>query len=141
MRDASSPSNQDGYFPFSRAFDWYHGHSFAKGLFESGDSKDEESTSEDAFFSYALKMWGQVTGDAAMESRGNLMLAIQKRSFSNYFLMQSDNVNQPANFIANKVTGIVWRLIHLRGPSLANLRMSLALREQGRLFHLFRKQS
>jgi endoglucanase Acf2 len=38
-------------------FDWYHGHSFAKGLFESADGKDEESSSEDAFFAYAIKMW------------------------------------------------------------------------------------
>lgn len=110
IRDASNPSTLDGYFPFSRAFDWYHGHSFAKGLFESADSKDEESTSEDAFFSYALKMWGQVTGDASMEARGNLMLAIQKRSFENYFLMKSDNINQPSNFIGNKVAGIVKTL-------------------------------
>ena len=107
IRDASNPSTLDGYFPFSRAFDWYHGHSFAKGLFESADSKDEESTSEDAFFSYALKMWGQVTGDASMEARGNLMLAIQKRSFENYFLRKSDNINQPASFTGNKVAGIV----------------------------------
>lgn len=29
------------------------------------------------------------------------------RSLHNYFLMEDDNVNQPANFTANKVTGIV----------------------------------
>ena len=88
-------------------FDWFHGHSFAKGLFESADSKDEESSSEDAFFSYAIKMWGHVIGDASMEARGNLMLSIQARTLSDYFLLQSNNVNQPANFIGNKVTGIV----------------------------------
>ena len=107
VRDVSSPTTQDPYFPFSRSFDWYHGHSFAKGLYESADSKDEESTSEDAFFSYALKLWGYVIGDKSMEARGNLMLAIQARSFQNYFLMENGNSNQPANFIANKVTGIV----------------------------------
>ena len=88
-------------------FDWYHGHSFAKGLFESADSKDEESSSEDTFFSYAIKMWGHVIKDTSMEARGNLMLAIQARTLRNYFLMQSNNVNQPTNFIGNKVAGIV----------------------------------
>ena len=88
-------------------FDWYHGHSFAKGLFESADSKDEESTSEDAFFAYALKMWGAVTGDQSSEARGNLMLAILARTFDSYFLMRNSNTNQPANFIGNKVAGIV----------------------------------
>ena len=115
VRDAASPSLQDNMFPFSRMFDWYHGHSFAKGLFESADSKDEESSSEDAFFSYAIKMWGHVIKDPSMEARGNLMLAIQARTFTDYFLMQSNNVNQPANFIGNKVTGIV-RFMLLQFP-------------------------
>ena len=111
VRDAANPSAQDNYFPISRAFDWYHGHSFAKGLFESADGKDQESSSEDAFFAYAIKMWGHVIGDASMEARGTLMLAIMARSFQNYFLMESNNANQPASFIGNKVTGIVsWAL-------------------------------
>jgi endo-1,3(4)-beta-glucanase len=69
---------------------------------------DQESSSEDSFSSYAIKMWGKVTGDANMEARGNLMLAIQARSFSNYFLMQSDNTIEPANFIGNKAVGITF---------------------------------
>jgi endo-1,3(4)-beta-glucanase len=53
-------------------------------------------------------MWGKVSGDANMEARGNLMLAIQARTFSNYFLMESTNTVQPAKFIDNKVTGILF---------------------------------
>ena len=108
VRDAANPAPADPFFPVSRSFDWYHGHSWAKGLFASADGKDQESTSEDAFFSYAMKMWGRVTGDGAMEARGNLMLAVQQRAFRNYFLLESDNVNQPANFIRNKNTGILF---------------------------------
>ena len=111
VRDAANPSLKDNLFPFSRMFDWYHGHSFAKGLFESADSKDEESTSEDVFFSYAIKMWGYVNRDRSMEARGNLMLSIQARTLTDYFLMQRNNVNQPSNFIGNKVTGIVGLLL------------------------------
>ena len=92
-------------------FDWYHGHSFAQGLFESADGKDQESSSEDAFFSYAIKMWGHYSGDTSMEARGNLMLSIQARTFSNYFLMQSNNVNEPPEFIGNKVMGIVSKTL------------------------------
>lgn len=133
VRDFSNPSTADPYFPFSRSFDWYHGHSWAKGLFESADGKDEESSSEDAFASYGIKMWGQATGNAALEGRGNLMLAIQARSLNSYFLMRDDNVIQPATFIGNKVTGIV-------SPSSQQSRvyksliinMGAALREQGR---------
>ncbi|KAJ9245103.1 CAZyme family GH81 [Paecilomyces variotii] len=108
VRDAGNSVSNDPLFPFSRAFDWFHGHSWAKGLFESFDGKDEESTSEDAMFAYAVKMWGKTVGDASMEARGNLMLGILRRSFHNYFYMESNNTNQPSNFIANKVTGILF---------------------------------
>ena len=107
-RDVSNPSSLDQYFPVFRSFDWYNGHSLAKGLFESGDGKDEESSSEDTMFAYGLKMWGQTVGDASMEARGNLMLTVLKRSLDSYFLMSSTNANQPAQFIGNKVTGILF---------------------------------
>ncbi|KAF2089310.1 glycoside hydrolase family 81 protein [Saccharata proteae CBS 121410] len=107
VKDFANPVAGDE-FPFSRAFDWYHGHSWAKGLFASADGKDQESTSEDAFATYGMKMWGRVIGDDSMEARGNLMLSVQARSFQNYFLMESNNTNQPASFINNKVTGILF---------------------------------
>jgi endo-1,3(4)-beta-glucanase len=53
-------------------------------------------------------MWGQATGDANMEARGNLMLAIQARALSSYFLMQSDNAVQPPQFVGNKADGILF---------------------------------
>jgi endo-1,3(4)-beta-glucanase len=65
-------------YPFSRSFDWWHGHSWAKGLFEAADGKDVESTGEDAFASYAVKMWGKVVGDADMEKRGMCVLNEQR---------------------------------------------------------------
>jgi endo-1,3(4)-beta-glucanase len=110
-------------YPFFRSFDWFHGHSWAKGLFESPDGKDQESSSEDGLASFAIKMWGKVTGDVGMEKRGtsnesrgesvlietgNLMLAIQARSFNNYFYLQSNNKNHPARFVQNKVAGILF---------------------------------
>ncbi|KAF1848220.1 glycoside hydrolase family 81 protein, partial [Cucurbitaria berberidis CBS 394.84] len=107
VRDFANPVTDD-YFPFSRSFDWFHGHSWAKGLFESGDGKDQESTSEDAFATYALKMWGKIIRDPNMEARGNLQLAVQARSMKNYFLLTSDNKNQPPQFLQNKVTGILF---------------------------------
>lgn len=108
VRDFANPSTSDPYFPFSRSFDWYHGHSWAKGLFESADGKDEESSSEDTLASYAIKMWGRITNDLNMGARGNLMLSIQARSLQNYFLYTSKNAIQPAEFIANKVSGILF---------------------------------
>lgn len=39
VRDIANPSVQDKFFPVSRMFDWYHGHSWAHGLFETLDGK------------------------------------------------------------------------------------------------------
>ncbi|KAF2261980.1 endo-beta-1,3-glucanase-like protein [Lojkania enalia] len=107
VKDFAESDENGRDYPFCRSFDWWHGHSWAKGLFESADGKDEESTSEDGFSSFALKMWGKVIGDVNMEKRGNLMLAIQARSFNSYYYMASDNKIQPENFIPNKV-GIIF---------------------------------
>ncbi|KAK7184684.1 glycosyl hydrolase family 81 [Paraphaeosphaeria sporulosa] len=108
VRDFANPSADDPYFPFQRSFDWFMCHSWAKGLFDSGDGKDQESTSEDTFATYALKMWGKTIGDAYMEGRANLQLACQKRSLRNYFLLEADNQVQPSQFLPNKVTGILF---------------------------------
>lgn len=134
VRDAGNSVENDPYFPFSRGFDWFNGHSWAKGLFESFDGKDEESTSEDTMFAYAVKMWGQTIGDASMEARGNMMLGIMRRSLDSYFLMRSNNTNQPSNFIGNRVTGIVsFRLSRLVDKGANGFE---AFREQGRPHHL-----
>lgn len=53
-------------------------------------------------------MWGHVIGDANMEARGNLQLAITARSLQNYFLYDSNNTVQPADFIGNRVSGILF---------------------------------
>lgn len=57
---------------------------------------------------YAMKMWGAVTGDKAMEERANLQLAILARSLKNYFYLTGDNKNQPPEFLPNMVSGILF---------------------------------
>lgn len=108
LKDTCNPISDDPQYPFCRAFDWYNGHSWAHGLTEFADGKDQESTSEEGFFAYAIRMWARVIGFKSTEARGNLMLAILTRSFRNYFYMDNDNVNQPARFIGNKVAGITF---------------------------------
>ncbi|CAF0872104.1 unnamed protein product [Rotaria sordida] len=108
IRDANNPSTQDTNFPQFRYFDWYSGHSWSQGLFESADGKDQESTSEEINFHYGLALWGLSTQSKTLESLGRLMLAIAKRTIQTYFLMDSDNKVMPKEFIANKVTGIFF---------------------------------
>lgn len=108
VRDYANPSAQDTWFPKNRMFDWYHGHSFAHGLYESADGRDQESSSEDVMASYALKMWGLVSGDVNMAARGNLQLSVLARSLNHYFLYRSGNADEPASFVGNKVAGILF---------------------------------
>ncbi|KAI1380387.1 glycoside hydrolase family 81 protein [Hypoxylon crocopeplum] len=108
VRDIANPSPSDKYFPVFRNFDWYHGHSWAHGLYETADGKDQESSSEDAMHAYAIKMWGKTIKDANMEARGNLILAIIARSLNRYYLYTEDNKVQPSEFVSNKVAGILF---------------------------------
>jgi endo-1,3(4)-beta-glucanase len=108
VRDYANSIADDPYFPFQRMFDWYHGHSWAHGLIETADGKDQESSSEDTMASYGIKMWGRMIGDTNMEARGNLMLAVQARSLGNYYLYLNNNTVEPPNFIGNKAGGILF---------------------------------
>ncbi|KAI1387491.1 glycoside hydrolase family 81 protein [Hypoxylon trugodes] len=108
VRDIANPSHLDKHFPVSRNFDWYHGHSWAHGLFETADGKDQESSSEDAMHAYAIKMWGKTIKNANMEARGNLMLAILARSLNKYYLYTEENDVQPPEYVGNRVAGILF---------------------------------
>ncbi|KAH7109714.1 glycosyl hydrolase family 81-domain-containing protein [Dactylonectria macrodidyma] len=108
VRDIANPSSKDKYYPEWRSFDWYHGHSWAKGLFPMWDGANQESSSEDIMAQYAIKMWGTVIKDTNMVARANLQLAIMARSMQQYYYYTADNVAQPSNFIGNKVAGILF---------------------------------
>ncbi|RCK56540.1 Endo-1,3(4)-beta-glucanase 1 [Candida viswanathii] len=106
VRDTSNPSTDDTYFPVSRMFDWYSGHSWATGLFNT--YKNIESSSESLHHAAALKLWGKVIGDHSLEARGGLMLAIMVRSYNDYFYYKSDNTVEPEEILPNKVSGIFF---------------------------------
>lgn len=108
VRDYANPSARDTWFPQHRNFDWFHGHSFAHGLYESADGRDQESSSEDVMASYAVKMWGLVSGDMNMAARGDLQLSVLKRSLNNYYLYTNGNTIEPPSFVGNKVAGILF---------------------------------
>ncbi|GAB0142401.1 hypothetical protein EsHS_00002952 [Epichloe bromicola] len=108
VRDVANSSKDDKFFPMWRSFDWYHGHSWAHGLYAATDGKNQESSSEDMMCAYALKMWGKVSKNTDVEMRGNLQLSIIARSLQSYYLYKKDNTVQPKQFIGNKVAGILF---------------------------------
>ncbi|CAM9191796.1 unnamed protein product, partial [Hapterophycus canaliculatus] len=108
IRDVNDPNKHDPYFPQFRSFDWFSGHSWARGLLFAFDGKDQESTSEDVNFFYAITMWAIATSNSALEGLGRLQTGVVKRSVNEYFLLENSNTNHPADFVKNKVTGIFF---------------------------------
>ncbi|KAG2517380.1 hypothetical protein JM16_007424 [Phytophthora kernoviae] len=108
LRDVANPSSEDKFFPKFRHFSFYLGHSYSHGVTPMADGKDEESTSEDVNFYYGMKLWGQVSGNKAVEDLGSLMLRLNARAIRTYFLMKSDNTIHPPEFVPNHVTGIFF---------------------------------
>ena len=108
IRDVANPSTEDNYFPVFRSFDWYHGHSFASGLFENPNGRNQESSSEDYNFAYAMKMWGKVIGDLKMELRADIMLAIMSESINKYYLYSKADTIWPEQIAKNKVPGLLF---------------------------------
>ena len=108
IRDVANPSPDDKQFPVFRMFDWFAGHSWASGLFAAGDGRNEESSSEDYNFAYGMKLWGKVSGNQRMESTGDLMLAVMKRSMNMYMYYTSSNSVEPSQILPNKVSGILF---------------------------------
>ncbi|KAG7929531.1 hypothetical protein KL925_000273 [Ogataea polymorpha] len=106
VRDVANPSSDDSHFPVFRNFDFYLGHSIAHGITVYADGKDEESSSEDYNFVYAMKIWASVINDTNMANRADLMLAISKRAMNVYFLYTQDNTVMPSKFIGNYCSGI-----------------------------------
>lgn len=108
IRDVANPSPDDKQFPIFRMFDWFTGHSWASGLFAGADGRNEESSSEDYNFAYGMKLWGKVSGNQRMESTGDLMLAVMKRSMNKYMYYSSSNSVEPSQILPNKVSGILF---------------------------------
>jgi endo-1,3(4)-beta-glucanase len=108
LRDVATPNSADKYFPKFRSFDWYRGHSYSHGLTMFADGKDEESTSEDINFVYAMSLYGMATGHVRMQAIGNLMTKLTARAIQTYFLMASTSNIHPPSFRPHMVPGILF---------------------------------
>jgi endo-1,3(4)-beta-glucanase len=107
-RDVANYGADDSLFPRFRSFDWFRGHSYSHGVTPFADGKDQESTSEDVNFSFALFLFGSVTKNAEMAQVGKLMTKLNAHAIKTYFLIEDANAVHPLNFRPNKVTGIFF---------------------------------
>jgi len=108
IRDIANPSGLDSYFPTTRMKDWYTGHSWAQGLDQTEDGKNQESTAESINAYYGVYLFGLATGNEDMKNIGRLMLATEIRATQKYWHMPlNGNVYEPP-FSNNTMVGVMW---------------------------------
>ncbi|DBA02857.1 TPA: hypothetical protein N0F65_006647 [Lagenidium giganteum] len=103
---AARPQTHDQ--PAIQHLDWFRGHSYSHGVTPFADGKDEESTSGDINFHYALTLFGRATNNHELANVGSLMLRLNARVVKTYSVMTNVNRAQPTNFRGNKVKGILF---------------------------------
>lgn len=108
IRDFANPSEADPYFTRFRNFDWFVGHSWAAGILQRDFGRDQESTSEAAFSYYAVKLFGDATGDDNLTGLGWLLSSLEMRSAQRYWQMKTPSEIYPDRFAALGVVGILY---------------------------------
>ncbi|KAI9293019.1 glycoside hydrolase [Neoconidiobolus thromboides FSU 785] len=108
IRDFASPSKNDIYFPQFRYKDWFDGHSWASGLFEFGDGKNQESTSESVNAYYSMYLIAIILQNNDLINISNLLLTSEIRSSKKYWHMTNNTSVYPVPFKNNKTVGVLW---------------------------------
>jgi endo-1,3(4)-beta-glucanase len=107
-RDIANPSDKDTSFTRFRNKDWFEGHSWAAGLFEFADGRNQESTSEAVNAWYGLYLLGLAAGDEDLKNVGRVLLSTEIRSTQKYWQIKAGSPIYPEPFAANKVVGVLW---------------------------------
>jgi endo-1,3(4)-beta-glucanase len=108
VRDIANPSLEDPCFPVTRHKDWFSWHSWAAGLFEFGDNRDQESSSEAINSYYGVYLIGLALGNQDIQNFGNLLLTMELRAVKNYYHIPSNSTVYPSVFMPNCMVGVLW---------------------------------
>jgi len=85
IRDYANPNINDPYLPRLRMQDDFDGHSWAEGLWATGDGKNQESISESVNAYYGLAVYGQAINNSDLETWGRFLLAREIRAAHHYW--------------------------------------------------------
>jgi endo-1,3(4)-beta-glucanase len=95
------------YFPLTRHFSWYDGHSFASGVYTLDGGKSQESISEAINAYYGVYLLGKALGVAPIEKIGHLLMTLEMRAAKTYWQMPKKNSIYEELYSQNKMTGQV----------------------------------
>jgi endo-1,3(4)-beta-glucanase len=108
VRNLANPAPSDPYYTYLRNKDWFVGHSWASGLYEFGDGRNQESTSEAVNAWYSLYLYGLAIGNERIRDLGRLMLTTEIRSTQRYWQVDSSDGIYDEPYASNKVVGVLW---------------------------------
>ncbi len=108
MRDYANPSKTDPFFIFTRNKDWFTWHSWATGLFDNVDNRNQESTSESINSYYAIALLGKAANNKYVENFGRLLTAMEIIATKKYWQMPSYNKIYQKPFSDNLIVGLLW---------------------------------
>ncbi|ODV91819.1 glycoside hydrolase family 81 protein, partial [Tortispora caseinolytica NRRL Y-17796] len=80
VRDVFSMEDEPVWFPKSRCFDWFSGHSWSSGIGEHLYGRHASNIEDDALLLFGIKAWARVTGDELVELQAALALGVLKEA-------------------------------------------------------------
>ena len=106
--DVSNYNRSSTTFPFLRNFDVYAGHSWADGAANDNKGTNLESSSEAMNYDSGLILWGQETGNQAMQNLGVYMYTNELEGVQTYWFSmknQTDPFGHATNVIPTQYLG------------------------------------
>ncbi|KAL3629527.1 hypothetical protein CASFOL_026749 [Castilleja foliolosa] len=103
----------DSHYTSLRCFDFWKLHSWAGGLTEFGDGRNQESTSEAVNAYYSAALMGLAYGDSHLVSIGSTILAFEIKAAQTWWHVKKDINNNnslyPEEFTRdNRVVSVLW---------------------------------
>lgn len=108
VRDIANPSPKDPYFPRLRHSDIFAGHSWANGLFDLGDGRNQESTSEAVNAWYAVSLFGQAFAEPRLRDLGRVLLAAEAASAQTYWQVPASSTVYAEPLASRRVVANLW---------------------------------
>ncbi|KAL4581895.1 hypothetical protein LXL04_006429 [Taraxacum kok-saghyz] len=92
-----------------RCFDLWKLHSWAGGLTEFADGRNQESTSEAVNAYYSAALLGLAYGDTHLVSTGSLLTAMEIHASQTWWHVKDDDSNYTQDFTnENPIVGVLW---------------------------------
>lgn len=96
-------------YPRLRCFDLWKLHSWAGGLTEFGDGRNQESTSEAVNAYYSAALMGLAYGDTHLVAIGSTLSAMEIHSAQTWWHVRETDTLYPQDFTReNRVMGVLW---------------------------------